>query len=311
MAQQHVYDLADIHDHMPTAVAIGVFDGVHRGHQALLADMVAAARAANLRPAVLTFFPHPKLVIQGRTEGRYYLSRLSERAQLLVDLGVDLVITQLFDEQVRMTRAREFIGRLQAAVHLRQLWGGNFSLGHRREGDYDYLSRLGQEQGFTVHLKQNLVMANGERVSSSRIRRGLASGDIDDVNACLGRAFRVSGEVVQGAQRGRTIGFPTANVAAWEQQLLPANGVYATIVRVGEQRYAAATNVGVRPTVAGNDVTVEAHCLDFDGDLYGKTIEVDFVSHIRGEKKFAGMDALKAGIAADVEQVRRLALLTK
>ena len=179
------------------------------------------------------------------------ISRLSERAQLLVDLGVDLVITQLFDEQVRMTRAREFIGRLQAAVHLRQLWGGNFSLGHRREGDYDYLSRLGQEQGLPSTLKQNLVMANGERVSSSRIRRGLASGDIDDVNACLGRAFRVSGEVVQGAQRDVLSAFP-ANVAAWEQQLLP-NGVYATIVRVGEQRYAAATNVGVRPTVAGND----------------------------------------------------------
>lgn len=309
MAQQHVRDLAELNDHLPTALAIGVFDGVHRGHQALLADMVAAARAADLRPAVLTFFPHPKLVIHGQSEGRYYLSRLTERIRLLADLGVELVITQAFDEQVRTTRAREFIGRLQAAVDLRQLWGGNFSLGHGREGDYDFLAHLGREQGFTVHLKQNLVMANGERVSSSRIRHGLNAGDIADVNACLGRHFRVSGEVVHGEQRGRTIGFPTANIAAWEQQLLPANGVYATIVHVGDQRHAAATNVGVRPTVAGDALTVEAHLLDFDGDLYGQQIVVDFAVRIRGEKKFAGLNALKAGIAADVERVRSLRLL--
>ena len=306
MMPLHVTDLSTIGERIPTVLAIGVFDGVHRGHQALLGEMVASARAIGARPAVMTFFPHPVLVIQNRPNGRYYLTRLEERIRLLTELGIELVITHPFDEQVRLTRAHQFIDNLQAAMELRQLWGGNFSLGYQREGDFDYLSQLGDEQGFTVHLMNSLLMENGERVSSSRIRRGLADGDVTDVNACLGRDFQVAGEIVHGQKRGRTIGFPTANVAAWPQQLLPANGVYATWVWLDGKRHMAATNVGVRPTVNGDGVTVEAHLLDFDADIYGKTLKVDFVARIRGEKKFAGLDALKEGISADVTTTRKL-----
>lgn len=309
MTVQDMTSLSEIGDRVPTVLAIGVFDGVHRGHQALLNEMVTAARAIEARPVVLTFFPHPALVLGNRPHGRYYLTHLSERVRRLRELGIELVITHKFDDALRQTRADQFVANLQRVMDLRQLWGGNFSLGYKREGDFEYLSRLGQVQGFSVHLMNSLLMVHGERVSSSRIRNGLASGDVEDVTACLGRPFRVSGEVVYGAQRGRTIGFPTANVDAWAQQLLPAYGVYATVATFtsdnGEQqRYTAATNVGVRPTVHGDDVTVEAHLLDFDGDLYGKQLRLDFIGRIRGERKFAGLDALKAQISADVAAVR-------
>ena len=166
------------------------------------------------------------------------------------------------------------------------------------------MRRLGQEQGFTVELVQGMVKVDGDWVSSSRIRHSLGTGNVVDAAACLGRPYQVSGEVVMGDQRGRTIGFPTANLDAWEEQLLPANGVYATYAWLGDRRYPAATNVGVRPTVNGRNVTVEAHLLDFADDIYGETLRLEFIDHIRSERKFTGIDTLTAQIAADVTTIR-------
>ncbi len=297
--------LSDVPGRHPTFVAVGSFDGVHLGHRAVLEKMMAAAQQAGARTAVLTFFPHPQRVIQKMTEP-YYLSTLDQRVDLLASLGLDLIITHPFNDEVRQTRAATFVDELCRYLDMRQLWGGNFALGYKREGDIPTLRKLGEERGYTVQQVEAMVLWQEERVSSSRIRRSLLEGDMAEVNGCLGRPYCVSGEVVHGQQMGRTIGFPTANVDFWPEQLLPANGVYAAYAWLGDERHLAATNVGVRPTVNGHAVTVEAHLLDFDADIYGRTLRLEFIDRIRPEMKFAGLDALKAQIAADVAQVRQL-----
>lgn len=297
-----IYQLTNLIKNEPVFLAIGVFDGLHLGHQRLLQRMKEAAVAVGARPGVLTFFPHPKVVTQG-ISGRIYLTTLEQRLTLLAEQGMEIIIPHTFDEQVRNTRAADFIDQLGKHLHLRQLWGGDFSLGYKREGNGQFLSQLGQSRGFTVQTLTDLVMADGQLVSSSRVRESLASGRIADVNGCLGRPFDVAGEVIHGDQRGRTIGFPTANLAVWEQHLLPANGVYATYAWLGPERFKAATNVGVRPTVNGQRLSVEAHLLDFDRDIYGQQLRLEFMATIREERKFNGLEALKAQIRADVTQV--------
>lgn len=301
---ERVDNLDEVGERRAVFLAVGVFDGVHRGHQKLLQMMVAEARAAGVQPAVLTFFPHPKVVIQN-LQGRLYLTTVERRVQLLAEQGVELVIVHPFNEEVRMTHAADFMENLCRHLDLRQLWGGSFSLGYKREGDAAFLRNLGQEKGFTVHEFDDLVQWQSERVSSSRIRKALERGDMDEVNGCLGRLYQVSGTVVQNDQRGRTIGFPTANLAVWEQKLLPAHGVYATYAHLGDERFLAATNIGVRPTVDDKRLMVEAHLLDFDREIYGQELTLEIVSRVREERKFAGLDALKAQIQADVEEVRR------
>lgn len=302
---QRVSDLTDVQEKRATFLAVGVFDGVHRGHQALLQQMIAAAKAANARPAVLTFFPHPITVIR-QISGRFYLSTLEERVALLKEQGLPLVITYPFNEAVRQTRAADFITELCAHLEMVQLWGGSFSLGHNREGDLPFLQALGQEKGYTVHHFESLLEWEGEGISSSRIRRSLAAGNIADVNGCLGRSYALTGTVTRGEGRGRTIGIPTANLQVWEEQLLPANGVYATTVTVGDQTHTAATNIGVRPTVDGQHQTIEAHLLDFDQDLYDQEVKLSFIGRIRDEQKFSGLDALVAQIQADIAQTREM-----
>jgi len=296
--------LADVADRRPTYLALGSFDGVHRGHQAVLRKMVAAARAAGVRSAVLTFFPHPKHVLQ-ELEGRYYINSLEDRIALLSGQGVDLVVAHPFNEEVRNIRAADFVDQLRDALDMRQIWGGNFAFGYQREGDVSFLRRLAPDKGFTVQLVESLVRWEGRLVSSSRVRQSLSVADLSDVAGCLGRPFSLSGIVVAGDKRGRTIGFPTANLAVWDELLLPANGVYATYAWLGHKRFMAATNVGVRPTVNGRQRLVEAHLLDFSDDLYGQTIRLEFISYIRPEKKFSGLEALKVQINADVVEVKR------
>lgn len=305
----HVQTLADITERKPTFLAIGSFDGVHAGHQVILKQLVKAAREAGVQAAVLTFFPHPKRVVKN-LKGPYYLSTLDERIEILRSLGVNLLITHPFDEAVRTTKADGFIDRLIEVMDLKQLWGGDFALGHNREGDIPYLRKLGKIRGFTVESASELYMLNNRIVSSSRIRESLSKGDVADVKVCLGRPYQLVGQVVPGDQRGRTIGFPTANLDVWEEQLLPMNGVYASLVTVNGKTHIAATNVGVRPTVQGKDVRVEAHLLDFDEDIYGKEMRLQFMAFIRPEMKFNGLTELKNQIDKDVHQIR-LSLATK
>lgn len=297
-----VTHLSEVDHKQPTCVAIGSFDGVHRGHQALLRRMAAEARVADMRTAALTFFPHPRRVLH-TLPPRFYLTTLDERVRLLAEQGIDLIITHPFDDEVRHIRAADFVDQLLSTLDMKQLWGGNFALGYQREGDVPFLRRQGELKGFTVETLAEPVLLDGEMISSRRVRRALEAGDMAEVTGCLGRYFGVRGPVVKGDQRGRTIGFPTANLAVWDELLLPGNGVYATYAWVGQQRHAAATNVGVRPTVDGLKLTVEAHILDFDADIYGERVRLEFVRRIRPEMKFSGLDELKARIAADVAQV--------
>ncbi|MCB9433036.1 MAG: bifunctional riboflavin kinase/FAD synthetase [Ardenticatenaceae bacterium] len=307
MAQTYfrVTNLADVTGQQPTYLAIGSFDGVHRGHQAVIRSLVQQARGDGARAAVLTFFPHPKRVVL-ELNGQHYLNTLDERVALIGRLGVDLIITHPFNETVRLTRATDFIEQLCLHLNMRQLWGGNFALGYQREGTVDYLQQLGQEKGYTVELVANMVEWEGKPVSSTRIRHFLEAGDVAAAAACLGYRYRLCGQVVRGNQLGHTIGFPTANLSVWDEQLLPAHGVYAAYAWLGEQRLETAVNIGLRPTVGGQHVRIEAHLLDFSGDLYDKELCLTFVQRIRSEMKFPSLQALQAQIQQDVETARSI-----
>jgi len=300
----HFRHLNDSRVDRPSIVTIGVFDGVHRGHQHLLNQLVGEAHASQRTSVVLTLFPHPDRVLKGLT-GRYYLTAPEQKAQLLGDLGVDIVVTHPFDDAVRQIRAADFVAQLRENLNLSSLWvTADFALGYKREGNVDYLTRLGAEQGFEVRVIDLLTSADHQRISSTMIRDALQEGNVRLATELLGRPYGVEGTVVHGDHRGRTIGFPTANLDVWEEQIIPANGVYACWVTLGAERLMAVTNVGQRPTFGGNSIRIEAHILDFDREIYGQTLGLEFVAYLRGEQKFSGLDALVAQIRADAQRGR-------
>ncbi|RMG88263.1 MAG: bifunctional riboflavin kinase/FAD synthetase [Chloroflexi bacterium] len=301
----HIRNLTDAQLERPSVVTIGVFDGVHRGHQQLLKRLSDKAREAGWLAVALTFFPHPDIVLRGQV-GRYYLSSPEERAELLMKHGIDHVITHPFNEQVRQIRAADFVDMLLNHLQMRTLWvGANFAMGYKREGNLDFLRTQGEQKGFTVEVVDMMRTENpGEVISSTAIRERLYAGDVETAHRWLGRPYPVSGEVVHGEKRGRKIGFPTANVSVWEGRIIPANGVYAGWAWLDNRRYMAVTNVGVRPTFAGDNVTVEVHLLDFQQDIYGQNLRFEFLKRLRPEKKFDGIESLIAQINADVEAGR-------
>lgn len=303
----HVYRLEDAHPTRPTVLAVGVFDGVHLGHQHLLARLAARAKSINCDPAVLTFHPHPDVVI-GRAAGRYYLTTPDERAALLNSLGAEWIVTHPFDDDVRQMRAAVFVDRLVTHLTMRELWvGPDFALGYKREGNVDFLRAEGERKNFTVEVVKLVTSdGNGNTISSSRIREALEAGEIEHVTNWLGRPYRLDGEVVRGDGRGRTIGFPTANIDVWDQKMLPAKGVYAGWVHLNGETFMSVANIGNRPTFDGKTVTVEAHLLDFDRDIYGKQLVFDLVARLRPEMKFNGFEELVAQIKRDVIAGREL-----
>lgn len=255
---------------------------------------------------MVTFFPHPDALLRGIT-GRYYLTTPDQRAELLAGLGVDVIVTHPFDETTRRMRAAAFVDLLLSHLRMKSLWlTPDFALGYQREGDFAFLSAQGRQKGFAVYSVDLLMDAQHRAIRSSAIRRALAEGDVSRAADLLARPYRVSGEVVHGDHRGRSIGFPTANLAVWAEQLLPANGVYACHAYLGAERFAAVTNIGLRPTFNGTETRVEAHLLDFERDIYGQTLTLDFVARLRGEQRFSGVEALIAQISADVAQGRQL-----
>jgi len=304
---QRVESLEQVQGNHPTVVTVGMFDGIHRGHEYLIQQLVEQAHTHDQQVAVISFFPHPDVVLQNIT-GRYYLTSIDQKTALLQSMGVDILVLHPFDAQVRQMRAALFVDRLLDHLNMQALWATeNFALGYEREGNIDFLRQQGQEKNFTVRTVDLVTPSDPpEKISSTRIRNALAEGDLVSVETWLGRPYAVRGEVVHGDHRGRTIGFPTANVQSWAQQLIPANGVYACHVTHQDTEYIAAVNVGQRPTFDGDGITVEAHLLDFDGDLYGETLTVTFLHRLRGEQKFDGIDALIAQIRADAERTRDL-----
>jgi riboflavin kinase/FMN adenylyltransferase len=300
---QHQYRLEDVRLERPSVVTIGVFDGIHRGHQALIRELVSEAHAAGRLAVAITFFPHPDILLRG-LEGRYYLHTPQEKADLLGELGIDTVLTLAFNDDLRHVRAADFVDSLVDRLKLAQLWvGADFAMGYQREGNVAFLSAQGAEKGFDIRVV-DLVLVDGEAISSTAIRQALEAGEVEQAANWLGRGYSVTGEIIHGEKRGRSIGIPTANVSVWSEKVIPANGVYAGWATVGGERFMAMTNIGVRPTFDGQGVTVEAHLLDFDRDIYGQTMTVTFEKRLRAEKRFNGIQELIAQIHADIEAGR-------
>lgn len=299
-----VHGLPEAINARPTVLTIGAFDGVHRGHQHLIGSTVRRARELSWQSAVLTFDPHPDTVIHPE-HGRFYLTSIDEQAELIGELGVDVLIVLPFTREVMAQSAHEFVSRLRRAVALHELWiGWDFALGRKREGDLARLQAIGHELGYQVHPVDAFIFGDGLPVSSTRIRAALSAGDVETAAQLLGRPFSLRGPVARGDQRGRTIGFPTANITIGEHHVLPGDGVYVCRVTVGGQSYGAVTNIGMRPTFDGKRRTVEAYLLDFVDDIYGETVRLEVLHRLRGEQKFDGIAALIAQINADVAAAR-------
>ncbi len=288
-----------------TILTIGAFDGVHRGHQALIRAVVERAHATDRLAALITFLPHPGVVLAPDRAPRS-LTTPAEKMALLESLGVDVVVMLPFNRQVAATPARDFMEKIAAHLRLRELWiGEDFALGRNREGNVSLLREIGQDLGYEVHVFEPILDAE-EIVSSSRIRSLLAEGRVEEVSGLLGRPPSLSGEVVLGAQRGRKLGFPTANLQVRSEQALPANGVYAVFAVLGSERFPAVANIGVRPSFDNGLRTVETHILGFDRDIYGCDLVVEFVTRLRDERRFEDIDELVAQIEQDSQTAWRV-----
>lgn len=302
---KHVYQLSDAQLERPSVVTIGVFDGVHRGHQTLIEMLVAEARQMDRAAVVVTFFPHPDKVLR-QLSGRYYLTTPEQRAQVMLELGVDCVVTHPFDDEVRHMRAAAFVDNLLRHLNMAELWVGvDFAMGYQREGNVAFLQAQGAQKGFKVAPLELITHESaGGVINSSRIRELLNQGEVEKVRDWLGRGYALTGEVVHGDKRGRELGFPTANMAIWDEQIIPANGIYASWVHIGDERFMAATSVGIRPTFDGKIVTVEPYILDFNREIYGQQIAVTFEKRLRAEEKFDGIEPLIAQMHRDVANSR-------
>jgi riboflavin kinase/FMN adenylyltransferase len=299
-----------------TVLTIGAYDGLHLGHRTVIAEVMRRAAVGGHRSAVVTFDRHPAQVIRPDSAPRL-LTDLDQKLELLRATGVDYVVVVHFDEARALESAEDFVRTvLVGCLNVKDIVvGEDFHFGHRRGGDVALLAEMGRTLGFQVH-GHLLVGEDGrparddEQVSSTAIRRALHHGRLDSANRMLGRPHEMRGPVVHGDARGRDLGFPTANVAIAETMLMPAEGIYAGhLVRErGGDRLPAAIYVGRRPTFHDDDamVLVEVHVLDFEGDLYGEAVRVQFEHHIRGDRRFDSVEELAAQLSRDCDEARRL-----
>jgi riboflavin kinase/FMN adenylyltransferase len=287
-----------------SAATIGVLDGVHLGHQHLLARLGAEARKRALAPGVVTLHPHPITVLRPEIAPSY-LTSLEDRMELMRSAGADWVIPLTFTSEVSEVTAEELARCFHEVLRMRlMVLGPDAAFGRGAPKDtVERMRALGSELGFEV-IQVEPLLHNGIRYSSTAVRNALAEGDMDRVTTLLGRPYRLAGPVVLGFERGRTIGFPTANISVAADRALPALGVYATRAHVGDRTFKGATNIGRRPTFDAGHVSIETHLLDFEGDIYGQRLELELLHRIRPEEKFGSVDALVAQIRRDVESVR-------
>jgi len=289
-----------------TWLTVGVFDGVHRGHRQVLNKLTAGAHANRALAVVLTFDPHPAKVF-GRGDIKL-LTLPGERAKLLGELGVDAVITHPFDRQVADITAFDFMKQLKDQLDVRHLvLGYDSTLGKNREGNATRLAEIGLELGYTVETVSALGDESGV-ISSTEIRKLVTVGNVSEAARLMGHPYRLQGLVAYGDQRGRTIGFPTANLNYAHEKVVPASGIYACWATVRGEKYAAAVNIGTNPTFTPDKQTlsVEAYLLNFNQDIYDETVTLEFVQRLRDELKYDSVAALIEQIRRDVEQTRKL-----
>jgi riboflavin kinase/FMN adenylyltransferase len=288
-------------------LTIGVFDGVHLGHKYLISQLKEKAGEQNLQSGVVTFRQHPLEILSPGT-GLPYLTSLAEKVSLLKNEGIDTIVTLSFTPELAGLSAEQFTGLLQKYLRMRGLViGPDFSLGRNREGNTDTLRELGKKMGFDVTVVPPAEL-DGEVVSSTAVRDALADGNMKRVFKLMGRPFSIQGCVVAGDGRGKELGYPTANLEIDTTQSLLPDGVYATRTHIDDRVYKSVTNVGKRPTFNNGERTVETYILDYQGELYGREITIDFLEMLRGEKRFGTVEELKKQIAEDVERVKTIAL---
>ena len=289
----------------PLHLALGVFDGVHLGHRAVIEVAVEGARASGGVPGAMTFEPHPIQVLAPDRAPRRILASLEHKENLLEELGVEVLLVLEFTNELAQQPADEFASELLGAPTLRQVAvGEDWKFGKDRGGTVDLLRALGEEHGVAVSAIAP-VMIDGERVSSTRVRQALRDGNLVAAAAMLGRPYTVMGKVVRGEELGRKLGIPTANIAVGGEQL-PPDGVYAVLGTVSGESRPGVANLGVRPTVDGEQRLLEVHLLDFEGNLYGQEVEVQFGKRLRGEKKFGDLGELKEQVLRDLEAGKAL-----
>jgi riboflavin kinase/FMN adenylyltransferase len=289
-----------------SVVTIGVFDGMHRGHQATIGHTVKRATDLGIRSVVVTFDPHPSEVVRPGTHPAV-LSEPEFKAELIEELGADVLCVVPFTVDFSRLSPEAFVHDvLVEHLHARVVVvGENFRFGHRAAGDVALLERLGRTFGFGVESAP-LVTENGTVFSSTYIRACVAAGDVAAAAVALGRPHRLEGVVVRGERRGRELGFPTANVLHSRYAAVPAHGVYAGWLQLRGERRMAAISIGTKPTFAGQERTVEAYVLDFDGDLYGEHVALDFAAHLREMRRYDGIGPLVSQMHEDVAEVRDL-----
>jgi len=287
-------------------LTVGVFDGVHRGHQEIIKKLTTGAHANDAPAVVLTFDPHPASVLSGQEIK--CLTLPDERADLLGKLGVDVVITEQFTRELSTVTAYDFMLRLTHQLRLQHLLiGYDFALGKGREGNATRLTEIGSELGYTVEVVPALSEESGV-ISSTEIRKLIEIGNVAEATRLLGHPYSLHGPVIHGDGRGRTINVPTANIAYSHQKMIPAKGIYACWAFLNEQSYRAAINIGTNPTFTPNKEipNVEAYLLDFRRELYGEDVRLEFVARLRDELKFNSVDVLVKQIWKDVEETKRI-----
>ncbi len=289
-----------------TVVTVGFFDGVHLGHRAVLERTTEAARERDVPALAVTFDRHPREVLTPGSEPRL-LTTVDRKAALIEEAGIDVLVVLEFTPEFSRRTADDFIASVLVgglhAVHC--VMGANFTFGHRAAGNVDLLIERGPAHGFSAE-RVDLVDLDGRRVSSSSIREALAEGDLEWPRRALGRRFVLDGTVVTGAGRGHDLGFPTANLRTWPRLLLPGRGIYAGRTLAGDGAHVAAISVGTNPTFGTEPLHVESYLLDFDGDLLGRDLAVEFWAYLRDEERFETPEALADAIAEDVRRTRRL-----
>lgn len=296
-----VRDLADMNEIPGSVVTDGMFDGMHLGHQGIIHRLVSEAKAQNLPSVVVTYWPHPRHVLPlSGTERLKLLTTLEEKTELAENLGVDYMVILQFTPLFSQLSHEDFVNQiLVGGLKTKQLIiGYDHRFGNKRIGDVQYLQQAGKQSGFTV-MEIGQQEVEEIAVSSTKIRYALQHHKIETAATFLGRNYSLTGKVIHGDKRGRQIGFPTANLAVDFNKMLPADGVYATLAWRKGKSYPSMTNIGYRPTVDGKKHSIETHILDFEQDIYDETLKIEFVSLLRMEKRFSGMEALRAQLEQD------------
>jgi riboflavin kinase / FMN adenylyltransferase len=290
---------------LKTVVTMGNFDGIHLGHQALVANAVAEAKQSRTLSVVFTFDPHPLKLLAPERAPQMIVNH-QDKMDILKTLGVDAVIMQSFDRRFASIQAEDFVRRyLIERLNLSKIWlGRDLRFGRAREGDAEDLIRWGSDLGFSVGIVEP-ILVQGKRISSSRIRHLIEQGRVEEVQPMLGRYHFISGRVVNGHHRGRELGFPTANLAA-ATELIPRDGIYATIMELQNRCWLSVSSVGHNPTFGNGLRTIEAYILDFAQDIYGESVKLSFVQRIREQRKFAQIEHLVTQMHEDVEAAREV-----